>query len=255
MSSSALYEPEPRHPALSVPQARDFSWHCPTPGSVQHARFDESLLELVAQDGPVACLWQAEQSLVVPRTYRRFEAFEAASLSFAKQGWPITVRQTGGGIVPQGPGILNLSLAYRVEGPPLQHSEAGYQLICQILSDALNTLGIQAFPAAVSGSFCDGRYNLAVEHGGAIRKIAGTAQLWRRLTGTAAGHLGLVHALILLDTNTRELTGQANAFEAAIRSGRRYRADRVVSVSELNPAIDILASAFKLALEQTLTRD
>ncbi|NLC36692.1 MAG: lipoate--protein ligase family protein, partial [Alcaligenaceae bacterium] len=161
------------------------------------ARHDESLLELAARRGPLASIWQTQRSLVVPRSYRRFEAFEQAQQHFATQGWPVTVRQTGGGIVPQGPGILNLSLAYPVQGPPMRHSEPGYLLICRILAHALLSIGVEAFPAAVAGSFCDGRYNLAVNRQGMAVKIAGTAQSWRRVPGSADEHMGLVHALVL----------------------------------------------------------
>lgn len=204
--------------------------------------------------GPIASLWQADRGLVVPRTYRRFEAFEDACLQFAAQGWPVTVRQTGGGIVPQGPGIVNVSLAYRVDGPPMQHSEQGYQLICGLLADALDTLGVDAFPAPVEGSFCDGRYNLAVHLHGAAVKVAGTAQMWRRLRGTEDGHAGLVHALVLLDADTAGITDAANAFETAIGSGRRYRADRVVSVAELLATRQGLEAAFNDALTRVLGR-
>lgn len=80
------------------------------------ARYDETLLTLALQHGPVAAIWQAPRSLVVPRSYRQFEPFDTVCAQYAAQGWPIIVRQTGGGIVPQGPGIINLSLAYSVQG-------------------------------------------------------------------------------------------------------------------------------------------
>lgn len=195
------------------------------------ARFDEHLLEHTTHRGPVASIWQAARSLVVPRTYRRFSAFDATCARFAQRGWPVAVRQTGGGIVPQGPGILNLSLAYRVEGAPMRHSEPGYQLICKVLADALAHVGIDAFPAAVEGSFCDGRYNLAVTGVHGPVKIAGTAQMWRRIPGTVQSHVGLVHALILVDVDCARVTALANEFEAALGSARRYRSDRVTSLA------------------------
>src|SRR3546814_17345194 len=68
----------------------------------QHARFDESLIALAAQQGPSASIWEAEQGLVVPRTYRRYADFEQACEQLEQAGWPVTVRQSGGGIVPQG---------------------------------------------------------------------------------------------------------------------------------------------------------
>lgn len=223
-------------------------------GASANACYDESLLEQVADQGPLASIWQTQRSLVVPRSYRRFEAFEPACERFAQQGWPVIVRQTGGGIVPQGPGIVNLSLAYHVEGPPMRHSEPGYQLICQVLSEALGSMGITAFPAAVEGSFCDGRYNLAVQLHGTAVKIAGTAQTWRRVPGSRDTHVGLVHALVLLDADTEAVTTTANAFEAAIGSQRRYQADKVVAAAELLGVSHGLQAHFERAVAQALNK-
>ncbi len=220
--------------------------------TAQDARHDEALLDHVAQYGPLACVWETRQSLVVPRSYRRHEDFDAVCDRFARQGWPVTVRQTGGGIVPQGPGIVNLSLAYAVAGPPMQHSEPGYELICDVLARALRALGIESFAAAVHGSFCDGRYNLAVLQGGQPVKIAGTAQSWRRVPGSADQHLGLVHALLLLDVDTQAVTAHANAFETALGTEHRYDAGKVVSAAALLGHPPGLQERFRRELERAL---
>ncbi|HLT98982.1 MAG TPA: lipoate--protein ligase family protein [Burkholderiaceae bacterium] len=199
--------------------------------ATQDARHDEFLLEQVTSTGPLATIWAAQQSLVVPRSYRRYENFDEVCKRFTARGWPVSVRQTGGGIVPQGPGILNLSLAYAVNGPPMQHSEPGYELICTILAESLQAVGIDGFPATVDGSFCDGRYNLAVLHKGQSVKIAGTAQSWRRVSGSTDTYLGLVHALVLVDVDTTNVTTVANAFEAELGSGREYSPDKVISIA------------------------
>ncbi|MGB3290345.1 MAG: lipoate--protein ligase family protein [Burkholderiaceae bacterium] len=223
----------------------------PADDETHHARHDETLIALAAEQGPHACIWETSQGLVVPRTYQRFSPFQQACEDFAAQGWPITVRQSGGGIVPQGPGILNLSLAYAVQGKPLDHSDDAYLLICRVIGEALQDYGVAAQPQAVEGSFCDGRYNLAVGSGDQARKIAGTAQLWRRHPASpgadhgGAGHRGaghrsaghrqvvLVHALILASIDVAAITRLANRFEQAIGSDKRYDAQRAVSLSEL----------------------
>lgn len=207
---------------------------------------------MVPEQGPMASIWQTQQCLVVPRSYARFSDFDAACAEFQRQGWPIIVRQSGGGIVPQGPGIVNVSLAYAVHGPAMQHSEPGYRLICDLLARAMQQLGVCAFPAAVDGSFCDGRFNLAVIRADTAVKIAGTAQTWRRVPGSLEKHVGLVHALVLLDVDTDEVTAVANAFEAMIGSERRYQADKVVSVAQLLNTGDALQPHFEQAVEQAL---
>lgn len=213
---------------------------------------DEALL-VPAIDGPVACLWQADQGLVVPRTYAARPGFAAAQAAFTARGWPIHVRQSGGGVVPQGPGILNLSLAGTFAGRPLDHSEAFYQHLCGIIGAALLFFGIEARAQAVEGSFCDGRYNLAV--GQPPRKIVGTAQVWRRMPGQPPDRqAGLAHALILADCDPAMVTRQANALEVALGSPRRYAADRIASLATLLPQTDRrqFVTAFRTRLHDTL---
>ena len=236
MNSSALPELEPSLSKLEASSAAEtaeprFKLRWPSSNTID-ARYDEALMQRAADEGPAASLWQASRSLVVPRSYRRFEDFESVSARFKERGWPVIVRQTGGGIVPQGPGIINFSLAYRVQGAPMRHSEPGYELICSILREALQTLGVHAFPAAVEASFCDGRYNLAIDRAGTAVKVAGTAQMWRRIPGTREDHIGLVHALVLLDADTAALTGVLNEFESALGNDRRYRPEAVISIAE-----------------------
>lgn len=194
---------------------------------------DERLIAPAAHE-PVACLWQAPTGLVVPRTYAARPGFAAVQAEFAARGCPIHVRQSGGGVVPQGPGILNLSLAQVFAGRPLDHSEACYRQLCTLIGDTLAEFGIDTLAQAVDGSFCDGRYNLAVRS--PARKVVGTAQVWRRLPGHAPDrHVGLVHALILAQCEPAELTARANALEAALDTARRYDADRIATLDRLLP--------------------
>src|SRR5690554_2905627 len=126
-----------------------------------NSRFDEALMQHAARGGPSACIWKAPQGLVVPRTYVRSAAFDETCVQFAAQGWPVSIRHSGGGVVPQGPGILNISLAYGIEGKPLDHSDTAYQLLCDVISNTAARFGIDTHAQAVEGSFCDGRFNLA----------------------------------------------------------------------------------------------
>ncbi|MEO6958875.1 MAG: lipoate--protein ligase family protein [Burkholderiaceae bacterium] len=230
----------------------------------QSARFDESLISEAAHNGPIASVWQAEQGMVVPRTYQNHEGFDTACQTFAKQGWPITVRLSGGGIVPQGPGIINLSLAYAVDGPPLAHSDSAYQLICTIAQRALEEHHIATHTGAVSGSFCDGRYNLVHGNSEEEKKVAGTAQLWRRvkLADAVADVEGaqpapitqivLVHALILAVVDVQAVTQQANLFEKAIHHDKQYEPDRMASLHECQTPPAMSGADFTTALTRSL---
>jgi lipoate-protein ligase A len=199
---------------------------------------------------PVACLWQSPAGLVVPRTYAARPGFAAVQAGFAARGCPVHVRQSGGGVVPQGPGILNLSLAQAFAGRPLDHSEAFYRQICTLISDALASFGIDSHTQAVEGSFCDGRYNLAILE--PARKVVGTAQVWRLIPGHAPDrHVGLVHALILAQCDPDELTARANALETALGTARRYDADRIATLDDALPPADRMAFPDRLRARLT----
>lgn len=186
---------------------------------------------------PVAQLWTTQACLVVPRSYRRYSSFDAVRAQFAARGCPIHERPSGGGLVPQGPGILNLSLGWAVTDGPGRWMEPIYRHLCQLLQQPLAELGIDTHWQAVPGSFCDGRFNLACGDGASARKIAGTAQYWRRLPArTDAGapsHAVLAHAVLLVEPDLQAAHAWANDFERAIGSGRHYDVDCTVSVSGL----------------------
>ncbi|MGL6110123.1 MAG: lipoyl protein ligase domain-containing protein [Rubrivivax sp.] len=183
----------------------------------------EWMASAAATGSAAAHLWHGEPALVVPRSYTTLPGWPAAA-----QAHRVLVRASGGGVVPQGPGLLNLSLVWRAdadanEGAP-SGTEAIYRALCDALAGALARLGIAAAPQAVQGSFCDGRFNLAV----AGRKLVGTAQSWRRVAGMP---VVLAHAVIAVDADPLALTESANAFERDLGSGRLYRAEALTSVA------------------------
>lgn len=191
----------------------------------------EHALLAAADQGRVAVrIAEAATGLVVPRSYRGYGGLAKAQSRFAAAGWPVWLRLSGGGLVPQAAGVINIHLACPVQASqPLQAAETHYRLLCGLLARALADIGIDAVPAPVQGSFCDGRFNLAV--GG--RKIAGTAQYWRRNTHphAAAPYSLLSQAVLLADADTARLTRMANRFETAIASGRCYVADAITSAA------------------------
>ncbi|CAL8478749.1 octanoyl-[GcvH]:protein N-octanoyltransferase (plasmid) [Caballeronia sp. S22] len=196
---------------------------------------EEALLSRAAAGEAVAHVWEAPVSLVVPRSYQRYAALSDAREAFAQRGCPVWLRLSGGGLVPQGPGILNLSLAYPVRAPMGTRTESVYVHLCRILADALNSLGVLTHWQAVEGSFCDGRFNLAWGPGDDARKVAGTAQYWRRVPHGDKDqplYAVLAHAVLLVDADPIEINERANAFEAMIESGRRYEEMRIVTVAQ-----------------------
>ncbi len=186
-------------------------------------------LDAALEGQATAALWTGAPALVAPLSYRRHAQLQAACDASKARGWPVRLRRSGGGVVSQGPGILNITLAYPCAGAAGDMAEPVYAHLCELLGRALAGLGIEAQARPVQGSFCDGRFNLAVNHQSVYRKIAGTAQYWRRASGRQAV---LAHALLIVDADPAHLSAQANQFEDALASGRHYDARALTSVAQ-----------------------
>jgi len=169
----------------------------------------------------VAHLWQGTPGWVLPRRVTALPAWPAVQ---AAHGPALQVRGSGGGLVPQGPGIWNLSLAWPAADTTPADMHAVYAALCEALSAAIARLGVAATPQPVQGSFCDGRWNLAVKG----RKLVGTAQAWRRF---GARQVVLAHALIVVSADPAALTARTNALEAELGHGTPYRAGALTSLA------------------------
>lgn len=147
---------------------------------------------LFAAGAPAVLLWQAAaHSIVVPRSRARRAGFDALRARAAAAGWPIQLRTSGGGAVPQGPGTLNIAMITPM--PRGAQIHAGFDMICGTIAEALSRFEIRTQTGAVNAAFCDGDWNVTA--GG--RKLAGTAQRWR--PNGAAGSVALIHAAIVVD--------------------------------------------------------
>src|SRR5690606_16048494 len=131
--------------------------------------------------------------------------------------------------------------------------DAAYLLICGIISRALREFGIASHAQAVEGSFCDGRYNLAIGQGAQAKKIAGTAQVWRRHPATATDadrQIVLVHALILAQANMQQLCMLANHFEQMLGSSKYYNSERMASLHVFSGKPELTQGLWISALHQ-----
>jgi lipoate-protein ligase A len=190
---------------------------------------DAELLDAVRAGAapPVARIWENARCLVAARSDARLPRFAAAAEELAREGWPVCVRESGGTTIPQGPGILSLTLVFRPPpGAPFT-IEAGYDAVCRPIERALAALGLAAERGPVGDAFCDGRFDLATFG----RKIAGTAQRWRAVPGGPSPERGavLLHAVVLADTDRPEGIGAVNRFYE--RAGSPRRADPAASIT------------------------
>lgn len=177
-------------------------------------------------------LWRCQRSLVVPRNLANRPRFASACDRMNERGWPVVVRQTGGDLTPQSPGLLNVAMVFRQQ----RHTGAihdSYQQLCAPLIRALDTLGIQAYCNSVQGAFCDGDYNLVVDG----KKLAGTAQRWRHLRNEVpsrtSDHAVLAQAVILVDEKLTRLWHIGNEFYRACDIDYRIEPQRHIALSEL----------------------
>lgn len=191
------------------------------------------------QGGPASAhLWTAPVGLVVPRR----QALQPGWAALDKRA--LQLRASGGGLVPQGPGIWNLSLVWPASGAAADGLQAVYAALCGELASAFARLGVRAEPGDVPGSFCDGRWNLAIDG----RKFVGTAQAWTRVHGRT---LVLAHAVIVVDADPALLSARCNAFEQALGSTQRYRAEALTSLArELPDARDAERRTLNVLAEQ-----
>ncbi len=173
---------------------------------------------------PTLCLMRHPLCLVTTRREARMPNFDHARTELSKVGWPLAVRASGGSCVPQGPGMLNLSMVFpRVREWSL---EDGYRLLCAVLGELLASYGLETETGEVPGSFCDGRYNL--QSGG--RKLVGTAQRW---AGGERDHAAiLLHACLLIDLDLEEATARLNQLYSLCDNNQRFRAEACTTLRD-----------------------
>lgn len=202
-----------------------------------------AMLDTVASGHPPsAFLWRARQpALVAPRPFSREPGYAEACVASGRRGWPVTLRQSGGGITPQGPGVVNLALSFRNQRPGQRSIPAAYGAICDPLKYAAAALGISCDIGEVSGSFCDGEYNL--QSGG--RKFVGTAQRWRK--GAA-----LCHALILTDATLGPIVEKVAELSADLGRQDRFRVNSHTSLKMLTDGAADAENRFLEALSEVL---
>jgi lipoate-protein ligase A len=183
-------------------------------------------------------VWSTTPCLVAPRALSRRPGFEAGRVSVEALGLPFHLRQTGGDLVPQGPNVLNATVAFAPSNGSSFGIAAAYDRLCGPLLDLMRARGVAAYFASVPGAFCDGRFNIAVGD----RKLAGTAQRWQprtRLSGTNEPSVAvLAHAALFIAGDFRRAADAANAFYSACGLDRRIRAEAHVALAELAPFAD-----------------
>jgi lipoate-protein ligase A len=197
----------------------------------------QALLEEVAAGSrdPAALLWTSSRYVGATYPETRLPDFSEATRHAEETGFPVLIRNSGGGAVAANEGSISFSLTFPVEdlrrGLYDRYTES-----VELVVGALDKLGVAAEAGEVEGEFCPGAYS--VRSGGYSGiKIAGLAQ---RVTRQAAR----VEALILV-TQTAELGAVLRLFYGAL--GLPFRPESVMDLPEtgVQRAIEALAETVR----------
>jgi octanoyl-[GcvH]:protein N-octanoyltransferase len=143
----------------------------------------QAVLEEVAagERGPTALIWTSSRYVGATRQETRLPGFTAATEAAGELGFPVLVRNSGGGAVAANRGSLSFSLTFPVED--LRHGlYERYAEGLELIASALRRVGVEAERGEVEGEFCPGAYSVRSGGPGGV-KHAGLAQ---RVTRRAA---------------------------------------------------------------------
>jgi len=138
----------------------------------------QALLEEVASGGrgPAALMWTSSPYVGATRPETRLEGFAAAARSAEASGFPVLVRNSGGGAVAANGGSLSFSLTVPVGD--LRHGlYERYAEGVELVASALRRIGVGAEGGEVEGEFCPGAYSVrsggwrGVKHAGLAQRV------------------------------------------------------------------------------------
>jgi octanoyl-[GcvH]:protein N-octanoyltransferase len=138
----------------------------------------QAVLEEVAaqQRDPAALMWTSSRFVGVTRPETRMPGFAAAREASSGLGFPVLVRNSGGGAVAANGGSLSFSLTFPVED--LRHGlYERYSEGLDLITSALRRIGVEAEGGEVEGEFCPGAYSVrsggprGVKHAGLAQRV------------------------------------------------------------------------------------
>ena len=168
----------------------------------------QAVLDEVAsgESGPTALVWTSPRYVGVTRLETRLPGFGEAVKVAEGLGFPVLIRNSGGGAVAANNGSISFSLTFPVED--LRHGlYERYAEGVDLIAAALGRVGVEAEGGPVEGEFCPGAHSVRSGGPGGV-KHAGLAQ---RVTRRAAR----LEALILV-SETGELGPVLEEFYGAL---------------------------------------
>lgn len=138
----------------------------------------QAILEEVAsgERGPAALIWSSSPYVGATRPETRRTGFAEAARSVEDLGFPVLVRNSGGGAVAANRGSLSFSLTMPVED--LRHGlYERYASGVELVASALRRVGVEAEGGEVEGEFCPGAYSVrsggwrGIKHAGLAQRV------------------------------------------------------------------------------------
>jgi octanoyl-[GcvH]:protein N-octanoyltransferase len=135
------------------------------------------LEEVAAQErGPAVLMWTSSRYVGATRRETLLPGFTAATEAASGLGFPVLVRNSGGGAVAANRGSLSFSLTFPVKD--LRHGlYESYSEGLDLIASALRTIGVEAEGGEVEGEFCPGAYSVrsgglwGVKHAGLAQRV------------------------------------------------------------------------------------
>jgi octanoyl-[GcvH]:protein N-octanoyltransferase len=138
----------------------------------------QAVLEEVAagERDPTALMWTSSRYVGATRQETRLPGFAAAIEAASGLGFPVLVRNSGGGAVAANRGSLSFSLTFPIED--LRHGlYERYAGGLDLIASALRRIGLEAEGGEVEGEFCPGAYSVrsggpwGVKHAGLAQRV------------------------------------------------------------------------------------
>jgi octanoyl-[GcvH]:protein N-octanoyltransferase len=139
----------------------------------------QAALEEVAsgERGPTALMWTSSSRYVaVTRPEMRLPGFEEALRAVEDLGFPVLVRNSGGGAVAVNEGSISFSMTFPVEDLR-QGLHERYAEGVTLVAAALQRVGVEAEGGDVEGEFCPGAHSVrsgglqGVKHAGLAQRV------------------------------------------------------------------------------------
>ena len=136
------------------------------------------VLREVASPGrePTALVWTSSRYVGATRPETRLPGFEEAQRAAEALGYPVLVRESGGGAVAANEGSISFSLSFPVED--LRHGLfERYAEGADLVAAALRRVGVEAESGEVEGEFCPGAHSVrsggpqGVKHAGLAQRV------------------------------------------------------------------------------------